>query len=368
MAVRRVTMMTSSITTDFPWRLSRVVWELTHKCCFRCAFCGSRAGEARVNELNTEECLDVARQLADLGCGRVNLLGGEIFLRDDWARIVGALAGLGLKVCVITSGFILTAATVKTLSRLGIESVAVSLDGPERVHDACRQRGSYRRALEAIAALTEAGIPTSVITTLRANNAPLLPEFYESLKAYPIFAWQLQACNSMGYAQDVGLDTRFDPLRVIRFVAGIAGEAPFRVIIADNIGYYTPEETNIRGRRGAVFGGCSAGLSTLGIDSVGNVRGCESLYDEVFIEGNLRERPLRDIWEDENAFAYNRRFTPDRLTGKCGSCELGELCAGGCRSHNYFAGGKLYENRLCVREQGNGDRGGALAGKCEGRS
>ena len=101
---------------------------------------------------------------------------------------------------------------------------------------------------------------------------------------------------------------------------------------------------------------------------MGNVRGCESLYDEVFIEGNLRERPLRDIWEDENAFAYNRRFTPDRLTGKCGSCELGELCAGGCRSHNYFAGGKLYENRLCVREQGNGDCGGALAGKCEGRS
>ena len=333
----------------FPWQLDSVVWELTLRCCFRCAYCGSRAGEAREDELTTAECLETAAQLSELGCRRVNLLGGEVFLRPDWKEITAALTGRGMKVCIITSGFLLSEKHLDELEALGIESVAVSLDGPERVHDACRRAGSYRRALEAIRALTGRGIPTSVISALRADNAPLLGEFYETLKQYPIFAWQLQACSPMGSARDGALDTRFDALEVIRFAAREAPGAPFTILIADNIGYFTPEETAIRGRKGAVFGGCSAGLSTLGIDSAGNVRGCESLYDERFIEGNLRRKRLREIWEDEETFAYNRRFTPDKLTGKCARCEVGAYCGGGCRSYDFFSGGRLYENPLCPR-------------------
>ena len=338
----------------FPWKLDSIVWELTLRCCFRCAYCGSRAGEARENELTTAECLDVASQLAELGCRRVNLLGGEVFLRPDWREITAALTGRGMKVCIITSGFVLTGEILAELEKLKIESVAVSLDGPERVHDAGRREGSYRRALAAIRALTDKGIPTSVISALRTDNAPLLPEFYETLKAYPIFAWQLQACSPMGNAGAGGLDTRFDPLEVLRFAASEAPKAPFTILVADNIGYFTPEETDLRGGQGLCFGGCSAGLTTLGIDSVGNVRGCESLYDERFIEGNLRQRSLREIWEDENAFRYNRDFEPRLLTGKCARCELGEYCGGGCRSYNYFAGGKLYESPLCPRQPEEG--------------
>ena len=86
------------------------------------------------------------------------------------------------------------------------------------------------------------------------------------------------------------------------------------------------------------------------IDSVGNVRGCESMYDERFIEGNLRERSLESIWNDENAFAYNRRFTKELLTGACKTCEYGSRCAGGCRSYAYFVHGKMYEAPYCAKE------------------
>jgi radical SAM protein with 4Fe4S-binding SPASM domain len=38
------------------------------------------------------------------------------------------------------------------------------------------------------------------------------------------------------------------------------------------------------------------------------------------------------------------------LTGACATCEMGPVCAAGCRSYNYFANrGKLYENKLCAR-------------------
>ena len=333
-----------------PYELRSAVWEITLACPFRCAYCGSGGGKARPDELNTLECLGVAAQLAELGCRRVSLIGGEVFLRPDWREIVAALTGRNIRVCIITNGFRMTPELIRDLQSLRIESVAVSLDGPERVHDAFRQPGSYRRALDAIGALTAAGIPTSVISTLRADNAPLLGEFYETLKQYPIFAWQLQACSPMGGAARNALDVRFDPAAVIRFVAETAPAAPFLVGIADNIGYFTPEEGNLRGAPDVAFSGCSAGLSAIGIDSVGNVRGCESMYDERFNEGNLRSRTLRSIWEDPEAFAYNRRFTPELLTGKCGACVYGAVCAGGCRSYNFFAnGGKLYENPLCAR-------------------
>ena len=42
-----------------------------------------------------------------------------------------------------------------------------------------------------------------------------------------------------------------------------------------------------------------------------------------------------------------------RQQGKCADCPVGALCAGGCRSYNYFTnGGKLYENILCARSAG----------------
>ena len=104
---------------------------------------------------------------------------------------------------------------------------------------------------------------------------------------------------------------------------------------------------NKNGRLG--FRGCRAGLTTIGIDSVGNVRGCESMYDDYFIEGNLRESSLYDIWNNPDGFSYNRKFTPEKLQGNCNSCEHSLICAGGCRSYNYFSHKKMYESLYCAK-------------------
>ena len=114
--------------------LRECVWELTLACPFRCAYCGSGGGVARPDELSTEECLDVSAQLADLGCRRASLIGGEVFLRPDWREIAAALTGRGIRVCIITNGYRMTPELIGDLKALPVESVAVSLDGPERVH------------------------------------------------------------------------------------------------------------------------------------------------------------------------------------------------------------------------------------------
>ena len=333
------------------FKLRRCVWEITLACCFSCRYCGSRAGRARENELTTEECLRVAGELIDAGCKRVSLIGGEIFMRDDWRDIVSSLSEGGIAVNIITNGFLFNDSITGWLRSAGIESVSVSIDGPGDIHDKFRQPGSFDRALAALRALTGEGIPTSVITTINSENVHYLEALMRILEGYGIFAWQLQACTPMGNASGGKPDHRFSFRDVMDFIDNNADSVPFLMGMADNMGYFTEADGRLRGNRSgrAFFPGCSAGISSVGIDSVGNVRGCESLYDDRFIEGNLREQSLRSIWEDPDNFAYNRKFTQELLTGKCAGCPFGRYCAGGCRSYNYFVHGKLYESPCCAR-------------------
>lgn len=336
----------------YSYPLRSCVWEITLACCFSCNYCGSKAGHARDNELSTDECIDIARQLADIGCSRVSLIGGEVFMRSDWQKIVRALTARKVKVSIITNGFLFSEKLISDIKACNVESVAVSVDGPEEIHDRYRQKGSFKRAMRAIDILSENDIPVSVISTLHSNNVRCLEEMYEILKDKGIFAWQLQACSPMGNASDNEFSTNIDFRAVIDFVERHLHNSYFAVGVADNIGYYTESEGNIRGNTSgkAVYLGCRAGLTNIGIDSIGNVKGCESLYDDAFIEGNLRAKTLYEIWNDPEAFSYNRQFKLNDLTGKCRECAYGSRCAGGCRSYNYFTHGKLYESLRCVRE------------------
>lgn len=332
------------------YQLERCVWEITLECCFSCKYCGSRGGAARNNELTTEECMDVAHQLGELKCGRVILIGGEVFLRDDWDTIVKELVRCGVNTSIITNGFLMDDKLIRRIKASGAEVVGVSLDSIEGIHDKYRQLGSFQRVIAAIEALTANDIPVSVVTTLNSESSAYLQELYEVLKNYNIYAWQIQACSPMGNASE-GLDYKFDHKKVIDFAAVIAVESPFRIHLGDDIGYFTECENKVRGDISGYirFLGCTAGLSTLGIDSIGNIRGCESMYDDRFVEGNLREQRLKEIWESPNTFAYNRKFNEAMLTGRCNNCKYGFMCAGGCRSYNYFTHGKLYEAKYCAK-------------------
>jgi radical SAM protein with 4Fe4S-binding SPASM domain len=208
--------------------------------------------------------------------------------------------------------------------------------------------GSFKKAVESVRRIDSFGIPVSVITALRRDNAAVLSEFYDdTVSKLPIFAWQLQSCAPMGNALGNDDAVRYSFRDVIRWIAKTAPGAPFAIGAADNIGYFTPEEEDLRG--GPVFGGCRAGLSSIGIDSRGNVTGCESMKDPSFIEGNLREKSLKEIWYSPLSFRYNREFNEKMLHGICADCPEGPYCAGGCRSYNFFTSGDLYESRYCAR-------------------
>ena len=117
-------------------RVSYAVWEITLKCNLACSHCGSRAGEARTEELSTPEALDMVRQLAEVGIQEVTLIGGEAFMRSDWLEIAKAITEAGMICGMTTGGFGVSLETARRMKEAGIKTVSVSVDGgtPE-THD-----------------------------------------------------------------------------------------------------------------------------------------------------------------------------------------------------------------------------------------
>jgi radical SAM protein with 4Fe4S-binding SPASM domain len=63
-----------------------------------------------------------------------------------------------------------------------------------------------------------------------------------------------------------------------------------------------------------------------------------------FVEGNVRQKSLREIWSRADAFAYNRLFKEEQLGGFCRVCRFRDICRGGCSWATYAQGGTGNEN------------------------
>jgi len=317
------------------------VWELTLRCNMKCLHCGSSAGIARTNELTVEECLTVADDLLMLGCRQITFIGGEIFLYQGWEKVARRMSDGGAKANIITNAFLMSAEKIEHIKEANLNNVGISLDGMEKNHDRIRrQNGSFKKVLSAFEMLRVANISIAVVTSLVDFNVDDLDEIYDLLVANGVETWQIQVVTGMGNmaGKDVYL---LDPGKVghiTKFIRDKRISSKLRVYAGDDIGYFDENEIYIRSRPGTIsaWNGCKAGIRVVGIDSVGNVKGCESIYSDKFIEGNLRIEPLEIIWKKEGNFAYNRNFDVSMLSGACAGCDKGTICRGGCRGSSFF--------------------------------
>ena len=328
------------------------VWELTLRCNMKCLHCGSSAGRARANELTVEECLHVGDDLLALGCRQITFIGGEIFLYRGWEKVARRMSDGGAKVNLITNAYLMGDQEIARIKEANLNNVGISLDGMEKNHDLIRGlKGSYQRVLMAFERLNHADIPIAVVTSLLDFNVADLDSVHDLLVANEVEIWQLQVVTGMGNMAG-RTEYLLDPGKIgqiTKFIREKRGVGALRVYAGDDIGYFDENEVYIRSRPGtiSVWNGCQAGIRVVGIDSAGNVKGCESIYSEKFIEGNLREESLAEIWTEDGNFAYNRNFDVSMLTGACARCDKGSICRGGCRGSNYFSSGSLFESRYC---------------------
>ena len=226
--------------------------------------------------------------------------------------------------------------------------MAISLDGATPlIHDYIRgKKGAFDNATEFVFFANEMGLPTTIVTTVSKLNYKELPSIARIIMGKRI-AWQIQVAAPFGrFRKELMLSER-EFYAVGLFIAYLKKnytrkEMP--IIGAHSFGYYS--------KRIPCLGlypewrGCTAGISLLGIQSNGNIKGCLALPDE-FIEGNIRERSLVEIWEDPESFIYNRKFSLDKLGELCKNCPYGRICKGGCNSISATVTGKTSNTPLC---------------------
>jgi radical SAM protein with 4Fe4S-binding SPASM domain len=313
------------------------VWEITLACDLACGHCGSRAGKPRPDELTTEECLALVDQLADLGVIEVVLIGGEAYLRDDWCQLIARIAERGMQPLITTGGRGMTAARAAAAKAAGLLSASVSIDGLEATHDHQRAvKGSFAAALEAMRHLREADVPVSANTQINRLSMAELPEILETIIAHGAHSWQIQITVPMGRAADrpEWILQPHDLLELFPMLERLAArcrEVDVLLWPGNNVGYFGPHETTLRGTlpRGHHVG-CGAGMSGIGIEADGTIKGCPSMATATWGSGNIRDATLVDIWERSLPMRFNRHRGTAELWGFCKSCYYADVCKGGC--------------------------------------
>ena len=379
-----------------------VLLELTRACELACRHCRADAMlDADPDELTTDEVRRVLDDLASLGAPRpiVVLTGGDPLARADLDDIVHHGAAAGLAVAVSPAGT--RRASGSRLAALraagtGVVSFSIDAASPE-AHDAFRRvEGSFDWTVAACRAAASAGLRLQVNTTVSAETVAALPEVLRLVTELGASLWSVFFLVPTGRGTSLRALSAAETEDVLAFLAEAAGilplkttEAPAyrRVLLARGSGAWPPDtagplyaelhrrldllapslakaprpvahpaggpeaahEHGGGGRRARLPG--VARRSPL---AVGDGRGVVfvSHRGEVspsgflpLVAGNVRERPLTEIYRRSPLLRALR--DPSRLGGRCGRCELAEVC-GGSRAQAYArAGDPLGEDPTC---------------------
>lgn len=330
------------------------IWEITMQCDMQCKHCGSSCAGPLADELTTGEALALCDELRALRLDWITLTGGEPFMRRDWPLIARRLAFKNTDLCIVSNGKYITGAVAGQLKESHVRKVAVSIDGTRPTHDAIRAKGNYEQCLNALNLLREAGIDYGVNTTVLRENISELPAIRDILIKNGVLTWQLQIGIPMGNCTMDSVIHRSEIQTIIDFAYEETQRGLINIQLSDCIGYYTRKEILVRQKaahtlRLPVWAGCNAGLRTFGILANGDITACTSMRNPEFVAGNIRERRLMDIWDDDRSFAWRRNMTPDDLGGYCRECVYAHRCLGGCSNMRLAINGTLAsENTYCV--------------------
>lgn len=334
--------------TGFSFYPESVVWEITFACNMRCIHCGTAAGKRRPDELTTDEALKLIDDLKSLGCRHITISGGEPLLRDDWRELAARIKSHDMRADLITNGFAVTPEIAQDFKRLGLTRVGVSLDGMEDIHNYIRKRpDSFKKVMQALGYLREAAVDFCVVTQVSNLNLDELDAMHKMLVSVGCPGWRIQMCTTTGrmheHAEMVLSLDNYEKL--IDKLIALKKSHDIYIDVGENIGYYGCKGSEVID--GQPYFGCYAGLRIAGIESNGNVKGCLSMPEE-FVEGNVRDSSLAEIWNNPSGFAYNRKFTKETAGGACHDCRYLQLCRGGCTTTSVSQSGCRADNPFCM--------------------
>lgn len=328
-----------------------VVWNLTRTCNLKCVHCYTDSDACKYpNELSTEQCKEVLRDLADFKVPAVLFSGGEPLARPDLFELAEYARSLGLHVVASTNGTLITPAIAQRFKTLGFAYVGISLDSAiPAVHDDFRGvKGAFDRTMRGFRNCVEVGQKVGLRLTLTRHTAQNLDRLFEFIDNENIDRACFYHLCPAGRGKDLlalsPAQSRAAVDTIITRTQGLLAKGKrVEVLTVDNAcdGPYLYlrmlKENHPRAEQvldmitwngGARY---SSGVGIANIDFYGNVHADQFSMFRTF--GNVKNRKFSQIWRDttDPIMAGLKERLP-LLTGRCGTCRFKEVCGGSLRA------------------------------------
>ena len=324
---------------DFAKNPMLVYWEITQACGLSCRHCRASAMPVgHPDELTHSEGLALLDQIASFGDPSPHLVltGGDPLERPRLFDLIGYARERGIKVSITPAATSkLTREVLFELKAAGIDSIALSLDGPTaEIHDSIRQvPGCFNKTMQAARWAGEVGLPLQINSLVSEETCENLPGVYDLLHDFPLMRWSLFFLIAIGRGSQLNEMAPEKGEALMNWVYDLAQTSPFQIktteaptyrrvahdrMVADGL---TPQEM----RRTSVHRGFGIrdGNGIVFVSHIGDV------YPSGFLPvkaGNVRLQKLPAIYRDSKVFLNVRDV--NHFEGKCGRCEFRKICGG----------------------------------------
>lgn len=332
-----------------------IAWNITRACNLRCIHCYIDAGPHSEGELDTDEALEVVRQVRDIGSPMIIFTGGEPLLRKDLFRIASKALEYGIKIVLSTNGTLIDRETARKIADVGFQYVGISIDSLNPAwHDRFRGvRGSFKRALEGLEILAGLGVHTGIrytITRYNIEDAHRLVELALLVGARRVTYYHL---SYVGRALSLSRDWIPEPSqymvfmdRIIELAERHSGAIEIETTMGPFDGIYIAiKRSRDRAEMERILsftrasGGC--GRKIISIFPDGSIHPCQ--FVDFITIGSIRKEPLEKIIPRLKEHPYSVFIEPWKhiREGKCAKCPFLQYCGGGDRVRAYYLEGGL---------------------------
>ena len=319
---------------------------LTYRCNLRCRMCfyyneAEKSNTQSLIHTRKNEELTLQQNVKVL-----TLHGGEPLVYEGVFEISKYAASKGLLVNFITNGILLNDNIIDKIIDAGINSITISLDGPDYIHDDIRgMKGAFSRIMDGIAILRKKEkegkkIPKlSISTYISALNQSTVMELFEKIKTTGITDWSigLVTYNS---------EKLSSATRKILGIGGEKGQGDLSCL-SDDITSLEPEKL-LKAREQLKKENMKAGLQITFPSKEAINRYSDQLFNEVnyclypwarvivspygevfpcipmsMVDadmGNIKEKNLAEIWNGEKYRAFRMALKGKRLLPVCSKC------------------------------------------------
>jgi len=341
-----------------------VTLHLTENCNLRCEMCyfwGDSGCYSRTGPPSHPKVLDfriVKKLMNDLQESKpsYSLFGGEPLLYPQFEELIKEIKKGGSYVDTPTNGTLI-AQKAKMLVRSGFDSVRLSIDGPKKINDKQRGKGSYERAMKGIEILyseklrNQSKTPSiSIIYTITPSNFDKVKQFFLEEVSIKYIDWvtiQMQnfITKEMGEAYSNFLKSEFGEEKSVYWNSLVRSIDDFSKIDVNELSRQVKEvhkalteqnknilllpptfsPQNLRAYLNAEwdnmkdqYKACYSPFVSVDIVANGDVAPCHIFYDLVM--GNLHKQSIKEIWSGNRYIKFREIMKQQNFMPICSGC------------------------------------------------